>query len=581
MKKLLSITFITLAVTMILPLASSSARVTEEQKRKADYIYMEAVKQNALSNSDAYYSMLKRVCEVNTEETSPFGDLGMLSLYLQSAEDSMAIRRGLDLMKAHYETHPDDYYSALRLATVLTKLGMVSEALDLWEKLNASFPTKDEVTFNYGNALMNSPKLENKQKAIEVFDNLEKAVGKSLTLTINKINTYFALSDTSSVLKEINSFLDYAPKDVDAIIAAGDIRNTIDQPDSALIYYQRACQTDSTSGIAYYKLAEFYLNSGDSVAYDREIFHAMGLSSLDVNTKAELLRNYIVNLYSDPSQTDRIHSLFAKLIEQHPHESIIHRLYASYLVTQKEFSKAAEQQSYALDIDHGEVNDWMGLLSLRMQADEFDTAEKDADLALSYFGNKPELLWYKAIIQTQEEKFSEALESAKMALMNLNDMPNRELTSQIYSTSGDIYYKLNMPDSAFISYEKSLELNPGNLGTMNNYAYFLACEGKDLERALELSGKTIAADPTNSTTLDTYAWVQFKLHNFDIAKEYIDKALENDENPSAELYHHAGDIYFLCGDPDGAVKLWQQALELEPDNKLLIKKIKNRAFSYD
>lgn len=307
----------------------------------------------------------------------------------------------------------------------------------------------------------------------------------------------------------------------------------------------------------------------------------MGLSSLDVNTKAELLRNYIVNLYSDPSQTDRIHSLFAKLIEQHPHESIIHRLYASYLVTQKEFSKAAEQQSYALDIDHGEVNDWMGLLSLRMQADEFDTAEKDADLALSYFGNKPELLWYKAIIQTQEEKFSEALESAKMALMNLNDMPNRELTSQIYSTSGDIYYKLNMPDSAFISYEKSLELNPGNLGTMNNYAYFLACEGKDLERALELSGKTIAADPTNSTTLDTYAWVQFKLHNFDIAKEYIDKALENDENPSAELYHHAGDIYFLCGDPDGAVKLWQQALELEPDNKLLIKKIKNRAFSYD
>ena len=57
--------------------------------------------------------------------------------------------------------------------------------------------------------------------------------------------------------------------------------------------------------------------------------------------------------------------------------------------------------------------------------------------------------------------------------------------------------------------------------------------------------------------------------------------MEFEEDPSAEIYHHAGDIYFLNGLPDEAVQFWKKALALEPDNKLLQKKVKNRAFFYE
>ena len=62
------------------------------------------------------------------------------------------------------------------------------------------------------------------------------------------------------------------------------------------------------------------------------------------------------------------------------------------------------------------------------------------------------------------------------------------------------------------------------------------------------------------------------------AEQVIEKVEEmlDIETPSAEVYDHAGDIYFMCGEPEEAIKFWKEALKLEPDNKKIKQKIKNR-----
>ena len=65
-----------------------------------------------------------------------------------------------------------------------------------------------------------------------------------------------------------------------------------------------------------------------------------------------------------------------------------------------------------------------------------------------------------------------------------------------------------------------------------------------------------------------------------MAKQYMKEALEHAEEPSAELYHHAGDIYFMSGDPDTAVDYWNKAIELEPDNELLQRKVRHKTYFY-
>ena len=62
------------------------------------------------------------------------------------------------------------------------------------------------------------------------------------------------------------------------------------------------------------------------------------------------------------------------------------------------------------------------------------------------------------------------------------------------------------------------------------------------------------------------------------AKVYIDQAMKSDEDLSSVVTEHAGDIYAMNGDMERAVELWQRALQDDPKNKVLIKKIKQKKY---
>lgn len=51
-------------------------------------------------------------------------------------------------------------------------------------------------------------------------------------------------------------------------------------------------------------------------------------------------------------------------------------------------------------------------------------------------------------------------------------------------------------------------------------------------------------------------------------EEEIDPALL-----SADIYDHAGDIYFMNGEKDKAVEFWRKAHELDPENKIIARKL--------
>ena len=81
---------------------------------------------------------------------------------------------------------------------------------------------------------------------------------------------------------------------------------------------------------------------------------------------------------------------------------------------------------------------------------------------------------------------------------------------RVYTLFGDIAFRQNRTEEAFAYYDKALENNPQNYGALNNYSYYLALLGKNLDKAERMSGEVIKANPDNATYLDTYAWVYFK-----------------------------------------------------------------------
>lgn len=129
---------------------------------------------------------------------------------------------------------------------------------------------------------------------------------------------------------------------------------------------------------------------------------------------------------------------------------------------------------------------------------------------------------------------------------------------------------------AFESYDKSLSYNPGNILTLNNYAYFLSECNTDLTKAEKMSSLVIANEPQNSTYLDTYAWILFKQGDLNGAKFHIERALLYGDDP--DILEHYGDILFKLGNEQKALEQWQKSKDKGNTSPTLQKKIEEKRY---
>ena len=83
------------------------------------------------------------------------------------------------------------------------------------------------------------------------------------------------------------------------------------------------------------------------------------------------------------------------------------------------------------------------------------------------------------------------------------------------------------PAKLYAAYEEVLHLDPNHLMILNNYAYLLATNKGDLQKAEKMSQITIREQPNYPVYLDTYGWILHLQGQDDLAKFYLNKALDN------------------------------------------------------
>lgn len=573
-----------LLAMVIVAVAAADARTSSStwddaaRQRKSDYIFMEGMRRNAIDEQDSYYELLNRAHELDTADTQIGFYVGYMQV-LMANNDSAFLSHGYNLIDRHFRESPGDLYATYVYGNLNEHMGRKSDALHVWAVLDSLYPERPEVTLRYAEALSLTGDTADLARAIGVYDRVETGQGKSLQVSSRKIRAFLSARDTTAVIDELNALMASSPRSSEYRVFAGDVYSMFGNGDSALHYYNLACEVDSTNGLAYYSRANFYKNTGDSIGYDREVFKALKQDNLGLDTKMQLLTGYVKELYSDSLQRPRIQELFKVLIDQHPHEVDIHDLYSSYFVAIEDYDAAAEQVGYAIDIDPANEDRWRMLMSLYAQNRHMDKAIEAGEKAMHYHPDSPTLYLLTGSDYAMEHEFGKAHAYLQRAL-ELADSLQPDMRSQILCSIGDTYYQAERSDSAFVYYDMALEEDPGNLLALNNCAYYLACEGKDLDRAERLAAIVVKERPDDATSLDTYAWVFFKKGDYVLAKQYMKEALEHAEEPSAELYHHAGDIYFMSGDPDTAVDYWNKAIELEPDNELLQRKVRHKTYFY-
>ncbi|KOR30875.1 hypothetical protein TI04_03765 [Achromatium sp. WMS2] len=115
---------------------------------------------------------------------------------------------------------------------------------------------------------------------------------------------------------------------------------------------------------------------------------------------------------------------------------------------------------------------------------------------------------------------------------------------------------------------KVLEQEPDHAQALNALGYTLADETTRYEEAFELISKAYELMPDSAAILDSMGWVHYRRGNLDKAIEYLEKAAAADDD--GEIAAHLGEVYWVKGWHDKAMKVWMDALQRDPENPYVV-----------
>lgn len=239
-------------------------------------------------------------------------------------------------------------------------------------------------------------------------------------------------------------------------------------------------------------------------------------------------------------------------------------LYAQHLIVSGEIDRALTLCKQLINYKAPAIEDFTRIIEIENHLNRPDSVRHYTDLALMAFPHNTDLLHMRGALALQRKEYDDAIMLYDEALKHAD---NDTLRSSLWGAIGDVEHQRNEMKRCYKAYDKSLRYFADNAMVLNNYAYFLSLDNRDLERALTMITRALALAENNSTYLDTMAWVLYRLGRYAEAKKYMQQALSLDRNRSADLALHYGDILHALGEEFMAKTYWRKALERGADKE--------------
>jgi tetratricopeptide (TPR) repeat protein len=529
-----------------------------------NYYYDAAIRERIAGRYDAAVDLLNTCNRIKPDDGNVMYEWS--KIYVVAKQTSNAI---VCLEKASV-AQPNNVWFKTALAEQYIAGQKIDKAVETYNAIVKIDPKNDDAL-----AMLISiySQLEKYDEAIGALNQLEKLQGINQDITMEKARLYFLQHQNKKGIAEVDKLVKAYPNESKYQVLRGDIYLDQKMMKEAQACYHKVLETDSDNGEALYSLSKYYKAVGDTVNMMSTLDQMMRNKNVDLEVKIAVLKD----MATESSEIQKVATYLAPLLELYPEEESLHN-YNFLLLMMHQNAKAAEDELHImLDINPQNKTTWTRLIDMKVKQENFIAIDTLCRNALSYFEDDVDFYFYRSIALFQLGKYRETASICNKALKLVPDK-NLVLLSQFYTQLGDTYYRLGLKDSTFMAYDQSLKYQPNNAGTLNNYAYYLSLEKKELKKAESMSAKTVNAEPTNATYLDTYAWIFFVEGNYSLSKIYEKQALDNGGDKNAEVLEHYGDILFLSGEKEQAVEWWQKAVDAGSTTELLKKKIAAKSY---
>lgn len=551
----------------------SSVNLSENDRRKFDYYYYEAINAKVLAEYNTFYDYLDYCFQLDSTNSAVLFELGNFYNSLEQKD------KALDFYRNAVKYDRKNFTYKTSLASSYLELQQYTEAIDIYEELVSENPDKADLYLYLAESYRADG---NFLKSIETLDRVEKIVGLNEKLSMQKFQLYSALDNKKRAYAEFEKYIEKYPRDIKYYVLLGNIYMGDNKMQEAQVILSKAKAIDPDDPYLIAAMAGYYEKMNQKQDAERELNIALLSPKLDIDTKLNILGQYIGTLQLNNGDTQRANALLDTLIVEHPQEPKLNFMYGNLLMLQKKNDEAIFHFRVFAESNPSNPVGWEQLLRA-IPSDSTDLSIKICKEAISYNPDEILFYYYLGIGQYQKKENNEALDTFKTGVSKADKDDSPALVSEFYGMIGSLFYEEKQSDSAFVAFQKALSYNPNNLGVLNNYSYYLSLEKKDLNKAESMSKITITAEPTNPTFLDTYGWILFEQGDYVSSRIYLQNAVryseEKESEVSAEVLEHYGDVLFKLGEETEALEYWKKAKEKkEEPSEVLDKKIETGTY---
>lgn len=406
-------------------------------------------------------------------------------------------------------------------------------------------------------------------EALAILDTAEMRFGRIPLL--GRLRQYYLLKtgQTLAAAADARKAIEEAPYLAENHISLAEIYAMTRRDSLALDSFKRAIAIDTLALEPWLALAEYYQKQGNKGQYLNILERIFSNNQLPLEGKIEEWKRLVGDLSSYRRFYPQYDALIKRLYIHYPESKDVAVLYAQHLIASGDIEQALALCKRLIDYRKPVLEDFTRVIEIENHLSHIDSVRHYTDLALAAFPHNTDLLHMRGALALQRKEYDDALVLYNEALQHAD---NDTLRSTLWGAIGDVEHQRKEMKRCYKAYDKALRYHADNAMVLNNYAYFLALDNRNLERALTMITRALALAKNNSTYLDTMAWVLYRLGRYAEAKRYMQQALSLDRDNSAELALHYGDILHALGEEFMAKTYWRKALERGADKEEIEKR---------
>lgn len=533
-----------------------------EDQRKFDEMFFEGIKLKSLEKYDKALQQFLGCLRIDGRNDAVMYEIAQIYYFMGDMKQAEFFATGAT------NINKENKWYYLLLSYIYEKTQNFQAQKAVFEQLLVLDPNNPDL---YLDLAFCQIQLSDYSSALKTYNKLEKMMGITEEISIQKKLLYIRMGDVEKAAKEIQNLINAYPEEVRYYIYLAELYELNGYDKQAEEVYAQIRAMNSNSSEVHMAMGDYYTRKKELSTALEEYTLGFADSDINIDRKIQVLLEYYNITQRDKSLVPKVIELAEINCLAHAEDPKSWAVIGDFYARDSRKEEARRMYKQSIAVGGNKLLIWNQVLYLDLELKDYAQLVEDSKEAIDVFPNEPFMYLMNGFGHYELKQYQQAIDIMVEGSDYVID--NKALKAQFYSTIGECYYRIGDHDNSDKYFDKCLVEDPNNLLVLNNYAYYLSLRNEKLELAAEMSARSNRLEPNNGTYQDTYAWVLFKQGKYEDALVWIEKAISNGAGGSAVVVEHYGDILYQLGRKEDAHTQWKKAKELGEGSDKLNEKV--------